>query len=91
MNNENAWATVSPEFGPGDRVYTSWGEELTVERVEVDMIVTYVTDGDTVWQADELLAEPPALPILPGCTQCGQIALFLDELGLATCENCRKQ
>lgn len=88
MSSEQAWAWVSPEFGPGDSVYTSWGKELTVEKVEVTMIVTYITEDNSVWQADELRAVPPALP---GCTQCGQMALFRDELGLATCENCRKQ
>jgi len=87
MNNEHAWASVSPEFGPGDVVYTSWGKRVTIEMVEVDMIVTYVTDGDTVWQADELVRTPP---VAPNCTGCGQMALFRDELGLASCENCRK-
>jgi hypothetical protein len=87
MNNEHAWASVSPEFGPGDTAYTSWGKRVTIQQVEVTMIITYVTDGDTVWQADELQAAPP---VTPDCTQCGQMALFRDELGLATCENCRK-
>lgn len=47
-----------PKFDKGQKVFTRFGRELTIESIEVNVFITYIANDDS-WSEDELRAENP--------------------------------
>lgn len=51
---------IEPKFKEGDKAYTSWGEELIITEVEIDVLISYQVnrkgreEDDNYWMEDEL-------------------------------------
>jgi len=57
--------TIIPKFDKGQKVFTRFGREITIEAVEVDVYITYVA-ANASWSESELRADKPV-----GCAHRG--------------------
>jgi hypothetical protein len=57
-SKEDGYSTLVPKFAKGQTVFTSWGQEVVIDDIDVTVFIAYLS-GDYFFNQDELHATNP--------------------------------